>query len=85
MTSERIKGCVERHTVPVFGSHSSPPLQPPSRHELGPGVPLLKSQSRRPYSECSSVERRGVHLFKGTRTQMRPACQLSGTLKVTVW
>ena len=48
--------------VPLDGSHTRPPLQPPSRHEFGPGF-VLKSQLRRP--------------------QIRPAFQLSGTLKVT--
>ena len=50
--------------MPVLGSHSRPPLQPPSAQEFGPGF-VVKSQSRRP--------------------QMRPACQLSGTVKETVW
>lgn len=38
---------MENSPVPVFGSHSSPPLQPPVAHEVGPGL-VLKSQSRRP-------------------------------------
>lgn len=47
--------------MPVRESHFKPPLQPPVRHELGPGF-VEKLQLRRP--------------------QMRPAFQLSGTLKV---
>ncbi len=50
--------------MPECLSHSRPPLQPPSRQELGPGL-VEKSQLRRP--------------------QMRPAFQLSGTVKETVW
>ena len=38
-------------TVPVRASHKSPPLQPPSRQEFGPGL-LLKSQLR---LACSGV------------------------------
>lgn len=49
-------------TVPVCGSQSRPPLQPPVAHEFGPGF-TLKSQLRRP--------------------QIRPAFQLSGTVKLT--
>ena len=41
--------------MPVWGSHSSPPLHPPSRHWFGPGVPLLKSQPRRPYQRIVAV------------------------------
>jgi hypothetical protein len=37
----------ERRTVPVWGSHWSPPLQPPSRQLFAPGV-VEKSQFRRP-------------------------------------
>ena len=33
-------------TVPVWGLHRSPPLQPPSKHELGPGL-TPKLQLRR--------------------------------------
>lgn len=33
-------------TPPVWGSHSRPPLQPPSRHEFGPGF-TAKLQLRR--------------------------------------
>lgn len=36
-------------TVPVDLSHFSPPLQPPSMQELGPGLLPLKSQLRRPF------------------------------------
>ena len=36
------------HTVPLNGSHWSPPLHPPSRHALGPIVVAEKLQSRRP-------------------------------------
>ena len=50
--------------VPVCGSHKRPPLHPPSRQELGPGL-VEKSQLRRP--------------------QIRPAFQLSGTVKEMVW
>jgi hypothetical protein len=68
--------------VPVCGSHSSPPLQPPSTHAFGPLL-LEKSQSRRPCARRQVVpagkERRGV------RTQMRPACQLFGMSNVTDW
>ena len=34
--------------MPEFGSHFRPPLQPPVRHWVGPGAPLLKSQPVRP-------------------------------------
>ena len=67
--------------MPVWGSHSRPPLQPPSRQELGPGF-TLKSQSRRPLQEPMSKAQlwhRGPSL-----TQMRPL-QLLGTEKDTVW
>jgi hypothetical protein len=39
--------------VPVFGSHTSPPLQPPETHAFGP-LSVEKSQSRRPCSAVSS-------------------------------
>jgi hypothetical protein len=39
--------------VPVFGSHTSPPLQPPETHAFGP-LSVEKSQSRRPWSAVSS-------------------------------
>lgn len=42
-----------RRTIPVVGSHSRPPLQPPSRQESGPGF-ALKLQSRRPYRRSSA-------------------------------
>lgn len=50
--------------VPLFLSHSRPPLQPPEEHISG-GAAMEKSQSVRP--------------------QIRPAVQLSGTLKEVLW
>ena len=73
--------CVRR-TVPV---HTRPPLQPPSRQELGPGVPLLKLQSRRAYDGLRMAETMFRNKTNWVRTQMRPAVQLSGTEKETVW
>ena len=69
-------------TVPVCGSHTSPPLHPPSRQEFGPCV-LLKSQPRRPY-RTSLWSVGGVYAVGCGGTQMRPAFQLFGTLKETV-
>ena len=65
-------------TVPVCGSHSKPPLQPPSKHELGPGLEA-KLQSRLPYIiiRYHIPEKRCLH------TQILPAFQLSGTVKET--
>jgi hypothetical protein len=39
---------VEERTVPDWGSHSSPPLHPPSMQALGPMTVEEKLQSRRP-------------------------------------
>jgi hypothetical protein len=46
MSSQRA-GTEGRRTVPVWGSHWSPPLQPPSRQAFGP-LAALKLHSRRP-------------------------------------
>src|SRR5579863_6890511 len=69
-------------TVPVVLSHSSPPLQPPSRQELGPGL-TLKSQSRRPFEFYTVRSRPTMYNDRRCSTQMRPAVQLSGTSNVT--
>ena len=67
-------------TVPVSGSQSSPPLQPPSRQEVGPEL-VLKSQSRRPFG-CDAVSSQPT-VTEGIDTQRRPAFQLSGTKNET--
>ena len=41
----------KRLTVPVVWSQTRPPLQPPSRQDVGPET-VLKSQSRRPYEQA---------------------------------
>ena len=65
-------------------SHCSPPLQPPSRHELGPGL-TLKSQPRRPFQKLGVTESEAdtSTIENYDSTQIRPAIQLSGTWNVT--
>ena len=68
-------------TVPVCGSQISPPLQPPSRQEFGPGL-VLKSQLRRPLGYVV-VSHQPTAIEGDIDTQIRPAAQLSGTEKET--
>ena len=68
-------------TVPVWGSQTSPPLQPPSRQEVGPGL-VLKSQLRRPLG-YDAVSSQPTVIKCETDTQIRPAVQLFGTKKET--
>ena len=73
-------------TVPVWGSHWSPPLQPPSRQAVGPPFEV-KLQPRRPYNKGNpalvSQEDAGrlgqLRARRKMRTQIRPDFQLSGT------
>ena len=67
--------------MPVWGSHTRPPLQPPSAHWVA-GLEMLKSQSRRAYMPKISVCPSKLRVLRG-RTQIRPAFQLFGTVKVT--
>src|SRR6266545_8124123 len=55
-------------TVPVHSSHKRPPLQPPLRQELGPGLEL-KSQLRLPLSSYYSGF--GSHSQQSKLTQIR--------------
>src|SRR5712671_1959512 len=67
-----------RLTVAV---HTSPPLQPPSRQELAPGL-TEKSQLRRAL-EYNPVRNRPMTTKNYGSTQIRPAVQLSATANET--
>ena len=51
--------------MPVWGSHRIPPLHPPSKHELGPGL-TLKSQLRRAYLNVSESHPDFLHIIFNT-------------------